>query len=61
MARLQEALDVLLGMVDRVSIHTDVKMMGVVCQPCYMADGHLEAEYVRRMTGVGLSFRECKW
>ena len=39
--RLKEALDVLMGMFDRVGSHTNFKkMMGMVCQTCYMADGH---------------------
>ena len=31
-------------------------MVGMVCQPCYMAGGHPEVGYVSRMTGVGPYF-----
>ena len=61
-ARLQVALDVLMRLVDRVGIQTNINnMVGMVCKPCNMSGGHLEVAYVRRMMGVGLYFweQEC--
>ena len=43
--RLQEVLDVLMELFDRVGLQTNVKkMVGMVCQPCYMDVSHSEAE-----------------
>ena len=59
LARLQAPLDVLTGFFDRVGLHTNVnKTVGTVCRTCYIVDGHSEAAYTRRMTGVVPSFRE---
>ena len=58
-SRLQAALDVLMGLFDRVGLHTNVdKMVGMVCQTCYIVSGHLEASYTWQMTDVGSSFQE---
>ena len=51
---LQEVLDFLTGLFDRVSIHTNVrKTVGMVCHTCYMPSGHLEVAYTRMMVGWG--------
>ena len=58
-ARTQAVMYVLTGMLDRMGLQTNVnKTVGMRCQPCYIADGHLEAAYEWQMTGVGPSFRE---
>ena len=58
---LQEALDVLTGLFVMVGIQTNVKkMVGMVCQPCYMFVGKSEVAYTRRITGLGTYFREFK-
>ena len=63
-AHLQDALDVLTEMFDRVGLQTNVnKTVGMVCQTCYMAGGHSGAAYGRRMMEVGTSFweRQREW
>ena len=54
-------MDVLAGLFYRVRFRTNInKMVGIVlvCQPCCVAGGHLEASCESRMTGVWPSFRE---
>ena len=56
-SRIQAALYFLRGLFDRVGLHTNVnKIIGMVCQPCYIVSRHLESSYTRRMTGMGSSF-----
>ena len=57
-ARIQEEIDVLKGMFDRVGIQTNFNTtVSMVCHPCYMDGRHSEVAYTRRIVGVGLSFR----
>ena len=52
--RLQVALCVFTGLFDRVGLQTNVKKtVGMVCQLCYIVDGHSEVTYTRNMTGMG--------
>ena len=57
--RLQEALEVMMGMFYKVGLRTNVdKTVGIVCQPCRNAGIQLEEAYTRHMTGKGLTYLE---
>ena len=50
-ARLQAEMGVLTGLVDRVGLQTNVNnTVGIVCYPCCISGGTLEADWYRRMT-----------
>ena len=56
---LQGAFKALVGLFDRVGLCTNVgKTAGMVCHPCQLAGKLTTEAYGRRITGVGLSFRE---
>ena len=60
--RLQVAMNVLMGLFDRVGLQTNIiKMVVIVCHPCYIVGGHSELAYMRKMMGVGSYFRERQW
>ena len=60
-ARLQEALDVLMGIFDWIVPMKNVaKTVGMVCQPCCTADRKPKLAYTRRIMGEGTSYRSKK-
>ena len=60
-ARIQEALDVLMGLFNWVFIQTNIyRTVGMVLQRCYIVGRHLEMAYTWRMTGLGPSFWESQ-
>ena len=57
--RLQEALEVMMGLLYRVGLRTNVdKTVGIVCQPCRNAGIQLEEAYTRRMMGERLNYHK---
>ena len=60
--RLQVEMNFLMGLFDRVGLQTDIiKMVVIVCHPCYIFGGHSEVVYTQQMMGVGSYFRERQW
>ena len=58
-ACLQGKFNALVGLFDRVGLHTNVeKTVGMVCHPCQAAGNITQAAYRRRCTGEGKSYRE---
>ena len=56
---LQGAFSTLVGMFDRVGLNMNVrKTVRIFCCPYQVAGTQSEAEYERRMTGTGPSYRE---
>ena len=56
---LQGAFNTLVGLFDRVGLRTNVgKTVGMACHPCQAAGNLSEAEYRRRVTGEGPTYRE---
>ena len=56
---LQGAFNALVSLFDRVSLQTNIgKTVGMVCRPCQAAGRLTTAEYGRRITGRGQSYRE---
>ena len=54
LARIQAALDVLMGIFDRVGLQTNIyKMVIMVFHPCYIVGGHLETAYIQRIICMG--------
>ena len=55
---LQGAFNTLVGLFDRVGLRTNSgKTFGMVCNPCQAAGNLSTAEYRRRVTGVGPTYR----
>ena len=53
---LQEKFNALVGLFDRVGLHTNVgKTVGMVCHHCQAAGNLTTEAYRRRITGVGPS------
>ena len=58
---LQWAFNTLVGLFDRVGLHTNVgKTVSMICRPCPTAGNQLEVAYGQKMTGEGLTYRERK-
>ena len=58
---LQGSFKTLVGLFDRVGLHTNVgKKVGMVCHPCPAAGNLTVEEYRRRVTGVGFTYWERK-
>ena len=58
---LQWAFDTLVSMFEKVDLRTNVgKTVSIVCRPCQAAGTQPEAEYGRRMTGEGPTYRELQ-
>ena len=56
---LQGAFNALVGLFDRVGLHTNVgKTVSMVCHPCQAAGNITQTAYRRRLTGEGRSYRE---
>ena len=56
---LQWAFNALVGLFERVGLHTNVgKTVSMKCRPCPAAGNQLEVEYGRKMTGEGPMYRE---
>ena len=56
---LRGAFSTLVCLFDRVSLRNNVrKTIGMVCHPFQVAGTQSDAEYGRRMTGEGLTYRE---
>ena len=56
---LQGAFNTLVGLFDRVGLQTNGrKTFSMVCHPFQTAGNLLEAEYGRRITGEGPTYRE---
>ena len=56
---LQWAFNALVGLFERVGIRKNVgKTVSMVCRPCQAAGNQSEAEYGRKMTGEGPTYRE---
>ena len=59
---LQGAFNALVGMFDRVGLHTNVwKTVGMVCHPCKAAGNLTTEAYGRSIAGEGQSYRERLW
>ena len=58
---LQGAFSTLVGLFDRVGLHTNFgKKVDMVCFPCQVERTQLEEAYGRQMTGDGSSYRELQ-
>ena len=56
---LQWSFKSLVGLFERVGLHTNVgKMVSMKCRPCPAAGNQSEVEYGRKMTGEGPTYRK---